>query len=261
MKFKITLLLSLFLCSSLLLSAQRNTVPGEPTLEDRFPKRIGELRFSKTTVHLGTVFNNEIKVDTILLYNNAETPLTLTLTEKLPAYLTMEVKPSKLEPAAEGLIIIRYDASLRKEFGFHFERVMLNTNDAEMAEKNINITLTIKEYFPPADPTDTLASQKARIPESTYNFGRIQQGEKARHDFVIINDGQRELKIHHAKNDCGCIKTSFSKNILAPGDSSIATVEFDSFGKDGANSNETLIFINDPAQPEIRLTILGDVWK
>lgn len=261
MKIKIILFLGLLLCSSLILSAQQTLVQGEPTLEDRFPKRIGELRFSKTTAHLGTIFNNEIKVDTILLFNGGEQPLSIALGEKLPDYLKVELSPSKLEPGSQGIILLRYDANFRKEFGFHFERVILRTNDTEMAEKNINITLSIKEYFPPPDPTDTLISQKARTPESTYNFGRIQQGDKARHDFVIYNDGQRELKIHHAKNVCGCIKTSFSKNLIAPGDSSIATVEFDSFGKEGSNSNETLIFLNDPAQPEIRFTIMGDVWK
>ena len=261
MKLKLAFIILLFISHSFKGYSQNGIVHTEPTLEDRFPKRIGGLRLSNTTLHLGDVYSNENRIDTILLYNNSDVPLTLSIGSKLPDHIMASIEPSKIEPASEGILILHYDAGKLKEFGFIFDRIMLHTNDPEMPDKNINITLSIKEYFPPADPSDTLISQKVRIPERTYNFGRIQQGEKARHDYLIFNDGQKDLKIHQAKNTCGCIKTSFSKNIIAPGDSSLATIEFDSFGKDGSTSNESLIFVNDPSQPEIRLIIKGDVWK
>ncbi len=261
MKLKLASIIFLFISLSFKVSAQNGIVRTEPTLEDRFPKRIGGLRFSQTTLHLGDVYNNANRMDTIQLYNNSDAPLTLSISSKLPDQIKASIEPSKLEPASEGIIVVQYDATKQKEFGFNFDRIILHTNDTEMPEKNINITLSIKEYFPPADPGDTLIAQKARLAESTYNFGRLQQGEKARHDYIIFNDGQRDLKIHHAKNTCGCIKTSFSKNIIAPGDSALASIEFDSFGKDGSTSNESVIFVNDPSQPELRLIIQGDVWK
>ena len=256
-------LLILFLFLSLAFNGvcQSNLVHSEGTLEDRFPKRIGDMRFSETTHHLGVVFNNEDRVDTIRTYNSSDRAISISGTMKIPTHMKLDIQPLKLSPKEEGMMIISYSAAERKEFGFVFDRILLQTDDPLQPEKNINITATIKEYFPPLDPADSALVQKARVPEKIYNFGRIQQGEKSLHDFLIINDGQAELLVHHSKTTCGCIRTSFSKNIVAPGDSSIVTVEFDSFGKEGENSQEVTVYVNDRSQPEIRFSINGEVWK
>ncbi len=261
MKYKKIVLLAAFISFALTCPAQTGMVDTKGTIEDRFPKKIGGMRFSETTLHIGSVLNNETRTDSIHIYNNSVGAITLSTSSKIPNHLKLEFKPLKLEPGSEGLLIVSYAAALRNEFGFVFDRIILQTNDAVQPEKNINITATIKEYFPVSDPADTLLIQKAIVAESAFNFGRIQQGEKAHHDFVIFNGGQHNLIVHHAKSNCGCIRTSFSKNTVAPGDSAIVTVEFDSFGKVGAISNEVLVFISDPAKPEIRFTIQGDVWK
>jgi len=232
-----------------------------PTLEDNFPKRIGGLRFSETTLHLGTILNNAEITDTIKVYNNSEGPISLSISNKLPDYLKLDIQPAKVESNAQALIIVSYSASLRKEFGFVLDRIMLNTNDREQPEKNLNITATMKEYFPPNASSDSLLPAKVRIAESSFNFGKIQQGEKAVHDYVFFNDGQHDLLIHHSKTNCGCVRSEFSKQLISPGDSAFVSLEFDSFGKEGDISNEVTIFVNDPVKPEIKLTIQGAVWK
>lgn len=232
-----------------------------PTLEDNFPKRIGGLRFSATTLHLGNILNNIERLDTIKVYNNSGNPISISSAMKLPDFMKLDIQPAKVEANSVGLIIISYSASLRKEFGFVLDRIMLNTNDREQPEKNLNITATINEYFPPTDLSDTLLPPKGRMTENSFNFGKIQQGEKAVHDYLLFNDGQRDLVIHHSKTNCGCIKSEFSKNLVIPGDSAFVSLEFDSFGKEGEISNEIVIFVNDPAKPEIRLTMQGEVWK
>lgn len=241
--------------------SQGEIVNVKGTIEDRFPKRIGALRFSETTIHLGEVYNNQEISDTIKVYNNSDAAITISNTIKLPAHLKIDIQPLKVESLAEALVIVSYSTSGPEEFGFVLDRIILQTNDTESPDKHINITANIKEYFPPVDSTDTLAIQKARVPEKIFNFGRIQQGEKSLHDFLIINDGQKELIVHHAKTNCGCIKTTFSKNSIAPGDSAIVSMQFDSFGKEGEISKEVSIYVNDPLQPRINLVMKGDVWK
>ena len=74
---------------------------------------------------------------------------------------------------------------------------------------------------------------KALIPETSFNFGKIIQGEKVSHFFKIYNAGKKTLLLHKIKTNNGCIKASFSKKEIAAGDSAIILSEYDSFGKLG----------------------------
>lgn len=261
MKSKLFVFLFVLLSLVHTTTAQNPMSLTEPTLEDRFPKIIGGLRFSQTTLNLGKVLNNELLSDTIRIFNNSQKPLSLSIKMKLPDHLKIDIQPTKLEAGQQGYILVTFNASLRNEFGFVFDRIMLHTDDMEHSDKNLNISATISEFFPPLDTADTLSAPKARLSEKSFNYGRIQQGEKAQHDFMIYNDGQHDLKIHSAKSTCGCIKTSLSKNIVLTGDSALISVEFDSFAKESSISKEAMIFINDPSQAEIILTVLAEVWK
>lgn len=241
--------------------AQSSIVQANPSLVDQFPKLIGNLRLSETTVQLGNVYNNETKLDTVRIYNSSANPMSISIRVPLPEYIKLQIVPEKLDAGKEGKLLISYAASMRKEFGFVFDRIMLGTNDPLQSDKNINITATINEYFAPGNPADSMLIPRARLSESTYGFGRVQEGVKAQHNFTIFNDGQKDLVIHHSKSDCGCIKTSFSKMTVLPGDSAVLSLEFDSFGKSGALSRDLSVFVSDPKQPELRLSISAEVWK
>ncbi len=125
MNFKQIIFLCVLMSSSCHMLAQSSIVNAEPSLDDRFPKRIGGLRFSQTTLQLGTVFNNETRNDTIRLYNNSDQVLTLSPGANLPVYIKLQVVPGKLEPSQEGMLVISWFAAGRNEFGFVFDRILL----------------------------------------------------------------------------------------------------------------------------------------
>ncbi|MBL0104323.1 MAG: DUF1573 domain-containing protein [Bacteroidetes bacterium] len=246
------------LCSVIvLLSFVAGFAQTPPTLNDQYAKRIGSLRFTKSTLSFGRVKNNEVKTDTLRMFNSGMTPITVSVQNKLshlqisPAQLTVEV-------GKEGVLVITYDVAKRNDFGFVLDRISLNTNDNQQPVKPINITATIDEFF--ASPADSL-SPKARVIESSYNYGTIHAGEKASHEFVIFNDGQKPLLVHKTKSTCGCIKSSATKTEILPGQSGTIKIEFDSFGKDGKDSRITSVYINDPLMPEIKLEMTGTVLK
>lgn len=242
-------------------TGQTAIVQVQPSVEDRFPKRIGNLRFSATTLHLGDVLNNQLRTDTIKMYNAWNSPLTISSGLTLPDYMKMNIVPAKLGPSEEGMIIINYDAAKKQEFGFVFERLLLITNDALQGDKNLNITASIKEYFPPPVPGDTVAPQRVRVPETSHYIGPVTQGDKKTHGFTVFNDGQKDLIIHHAKTDCGCVSVEIPVKTVPPGSSAVINLEFDSFGKDGDVFVEVIVFVNDPVQPEIRFRLQADVRK
>jgi hypothetical protein len=236
---------------------QKQIVSSNPTFQDLYPKRIGNLRMSTSTVSIGRIKNNVSKTDTIRLFNSSSKTMTLAVGPKVPAYVQAELGSPAIEAGKEGWMVVRYDASKVNDYGFVLDRIVLNTNDSVMAVKTINITATIEEYF---NPADTMLP-KARISSTVFDYGAVRQGEKTSRDLMIYNDGKSDLRIHKAKTSCGCLKTTFSKDVIAPSDSASIRVQFDSFGKEGKESRKVSVFINDPVMPEIKIEVKGEVFK
>ncbi|HRH65849.1 MAG TPA: DUF1573 domain-containing protein, partial [Bacteroidia bacterium] len=236
-------------------------VSSSPTLQDKYSKRSGSLRFSATTLNLGRLAGNETRKDTILIFNTASRPVTIAADSKMPACIELSIGHASIEPGTESWIAISYNAVVKNDFGFVLDRILLTTNDSIQPQKYINISATIHEYFPPLNTDDSALVQRARIPELNFNYGTLVQGEKVSHDFKIFNDGTRDLLIHKAKSNCGCIHTTLSKQVIAAGDSAFVRVDFDSFGKEGKDNRTIDLYLNDPARPEVKLEIAGEIRK
>lgn len=232
-----------------------------PLLKDKFGKRNGNLRFSSITLAFGKIKSNEVRTDTLHLFNAGERSMTLSLGSKIPGHLQVVLGQASLEPNAEGWMAVTFDAARKNDFGFVFDRFLLLTNDSIQPSKALNVSATISEYFPVMSAEDSSTVQKSRVSEMYFDYGRIHQGDKASHNFVIYNDGKRDLQIHKVKSNCGCIRSTISKSVVPPSDSSVVQIEFDSFGKEGKDSRKVNVYLNDPAQPELKLEIKGEVFK
>lgn len=252
MKNKILVfLLIIFCCKS---NAQ--ILISNPTLKDIYTKKIGNLRFSTSTLAFGKVYSNQIKQDTIHLMNSGTSEVTLLINSKTD-YLNLVLSSDKIGSGQEGWIVVLYDVSKKKDYGFVLDRITLNTNDKEQPIKNINITATIEEYFAQRDSL----SPKAIFNHISYQYGEIFQGEKVNHDFIITNVGVNPLIIHKVKSSCGCIKTSLTKTEISKGESAIIHVDFDSFGKEGKDNRSIYVYLNDPEKSDVTLELNGSVKK
>jgi hypothetical protein len=97
------------------------------------------------------------------------------------------------------------------------------------------------------------------LQQSSFDFGDIKQGDKVSHTFVISNAGGDLLKISDVKASCGCTAAAPDKNELAPGESTNLVVTFNSAGRMGKQSKTVRIYSNDPLNPEMLLSISGNV--
>ncbi len=105
----------------------------------------------------------------------------------------------------------------------------------------------------PAGPTTTIS-----FDETEYDYGVIDEGEKARHTYKFTNSGKEPLIISNAKGSCGCTVPSWPKEPIPPGGTGTIDVEFNSKGKKGKQSKRVTITANtEPAQTF--LTIKGEV--
>jgi hypothetical protein len=109
-------------------------------------------------------------------------------------------------------------------------------------------------------PTQAIAQgkPKAAAVEAIKDVGTIAKGEKIVHDFLIRNDGDAVLEILSIQPACGCTVAEFDKSI-APGKTGKvhAVVDTSTFG--GPISKGLTVFTNDPATPQLELTVRAKV--
>jgi uncharacterized protein DUF1573 len=99
---------------------------------------------------------------------------------------------------------------------------------------------------------------KAVVPEPIHDFGTIEKTVKLSHDFEIRNEGQAPLLIREVRPECSCTVADFDKSI-APGSAGKVHIDFDPLEVVGPLKKGALVFTNDPAAPQIQLTILANV--
>lgn len=112
--------------------------------------------------------------------------------------------------------------------------------------------------------TRALPGQRVSLPdiafsEELWDFGVIEQGEKATHVFEVKNLGGTELVISKVRPSCGCTAALLSSPEIAPGSSSQIKVTFNSSGFRGKVSKYIYVESNDPDEPLKKLTITANV--
>lgn len=108
----------------------------------------------------------------------------------------------------------------------------------------------------PAEPEMPITVITFENPE--YNFGTVEQKGVVHHDFVFTNTGTEPLIISNAKGSCGCTVPYWPKHPIAPGESGVIEIAFDTKGKKNKQSKRITITANtDPAMSF--LTVRGIV--
>jgi len=111
----------------------------------------------------------------------------------------------------------------------------------------------------PAGPLTTI-----EFPDTTFDFGEIEEGEKVNHVYVFKNTGSEPLVISNAKGSCGCTVPDWPREPIPAGGTGEIKVQYDSKGKGtvegrAESKRVTLTANTDPANSY--LTIKGKVFK
>ncbi|MEE9430988.1 MAG: DUF1573 domain-containing protein [Melioribacteraceae bacterium] len=100
---------------------------------------------------------------------------------------------------------------------------------------------------------------KIVVEEFKFDFGVISEGTKATHKYVITNKGGADLTITKVKTSCGCTAAVPKNNTLAPFESTIIDVSFDSRRRSGKQKKNVYVFSNDPETPQLRLQFTANI--
>jgi hypothetical protein len=94
-----------------------------------------------------------------------------------------------------------------------------------------------------------------RVIDSTYDFGKVTEGEKVEYNFRFVNTGKKLLVIEKATASCGCTIAEKPEQPIFPGDTGFIKVSFNSFGHSGHNLKRITVLSNAiPEFPMLQLT-------
>lgn len=110
--------------------------------------------------------------------------------------------------------------------------------------------------------TPELSPPQITLPESSHDFGDLEEGDVATHNFVVKNSGGSQLVLERVGTSCGCTAALPEKKEIAPGDTTTIEVSFNSKNRAGQSVHKTVtVYSNDPDHSQTRLTITGSVTQ
>jgi hypothetical protein len=98
-----------------------------------------------------------------------------------------------------------------------------------------------------------------KIEKPVHDFGSVTQGTVVKHDFILKNVGNADLRIQQVVAACGCTATNASSEVIAPGGEGTIHVEFDTSGFSGSKSKGVRVLTTDMDNPSSDLTIKGNI--
>ena len=96
-----------------------------------------------------------------------------------------------------------------------------------------------------------------RFDQELHDFGKLVAGERATYNFKFTNTGKSDLIIAQVHSSCGCTVPKYPKEAIAPGESGVIRVTFDSSGRKGVQNKSITLSTNcQPPNTMIRIKAL-----
>ncbi|MCG8410863.1 MAG: DUF1573 domain-containing protein [Bacteroidales bacterium] len=233
-------------------------IPRVKTVNDYYPKTIGNLRLETNHFAFVKVYNNQIKKDTLKIFNSSDSKMTISF-ENVPSYLTLKTSKSVLNPKEKAFIVGEYDGNKVNDWGFITSRVKVKVNNQQVQGGTITISAKIEEDFSNLTEKEIKNAPKIVFDNRTFNFGKRPAKQKIDHEFKFKNEGKRDLVIRKIRATCGCTTADPSKKILKPGESSSFKVTFNPGSRKGRQRKSLYVICNDPKNSNVRLMINGEL--
>lgn len=228
------------------------------TIEEDFPNVIGPLRAKTNHIAFVQIKENQLRKDSTEIINTSDQPVQLSF-KTPPPHLSAVIRPAKLAPKQKGYMVVTFDASKIKAYGFVMHRIYLNIDGKDDYRNSIAVSTTLEEDFSKLSAEELKNSPVVKFDVESFDFGDIKPGSKVEYTFNLKNIGKRDLIIRDVKSSCGCTAVSPSKNLVASNESVPLKVVFDSTGRSGRQNKTITIITNDPKNPTTVLRISTNI--
>ena len=104
-----------------------------------------------------------------------------------------------------------------------------------------------------------LAAPSLDILNPVFDFDSIPQGKILEHQYILRNSGDEELEIQRIVPACGCTVPELKNKVIAPGEETVLSVQFNTYGMYGRKEKTVRLYTNDPERPAALLTLKGEI--
>ncbi|MDA3954066.1 MAG: DUF1573 domain-containing protein [Bacteroidales bacterium] len=244
--------------SRIVLRIKGEVIARTKTVNDYYPKELGQLRLETNHFAFVRVYNNQVKTDTLKIYNSSDSDLKITF-ENIPAYLKLVAKPAVLKPGKKGYIIGTYDGAKVNDWGFVSSRIKVLINGVSGNRDYITISAKVEENFSKLSEKEIANAPQIVFDNISYYFGKTKSTDKIEHDFKFKNEGKSDLIIRKIRSTCGCTTVAPEKTVIKPGESSSFKAIFTPGSRKGKQRKSIYVISNDPKKFNVRLLIKGEI--
>lgn len=121
-------------------------------------------------------------------------------------------------------------------------------------EGNKFITSSVAGDRPSTSDTNLdIPSTTIEFESDVHDFGEVKDGTVVEHIFTFVNTGQHPLMIDEVVATCGCTVPTYTRTPVAPGESGMVAISFNSKGRVG-NVDKAVLLKSNAQKPVIPLT-------
>ncbi|MEA3318139.1 MAG: DUF1573 domain-containing protein [Bacteroidota bacterium] len=233
-------------------------IPRKKTIKDLYPIEVGGLRLKSNHLAFVRVYHDQIKTDSLKIVNTSNEIIKLSFKDT-PSHINLKTVPESLKPGEKGIILGKYDATKKEDWGFIIDRLKILINDKPISNSRLTISAKIEENFSNLTKEELANAPILSLQEKTYNFGTAKQKTKVKHAFKFKNEGKSDLIIRKIRSSCGCTTVAPEKTVIKPGETSSFTAIFSTSMRKGNQRKSIYLITNDPKNSNTRLTISGKV--
>lgn len=116
-----------------------------------------------------------------------------------------------------------------------------------------------RNYYGPVEADkDNVFFSKIEFKETTYDFGKVKEGDTVSHVFKVRNSGKEPLLIYKVVGSCDCTGAGYTSDPIAPGGEATISAYFKTIGRKGPQTR-TLRVTSNTDPPENVITLSGTV--
>ena len=122
-----------------------------------------------------------------------------------------------------------------------------------------------KAYRTPSPPAPATPAEnpnrtaKVVVEKDTYDFGTMDAGSEASHEFIFKNEGDAPLTLTKGRSTCKCTVANLQQAQVAPGQSTKVKLDWKAKGFVGAYQQSAVILTNDPHTSTVTLSVSGRI--
>ncbi len=233
--------------------------PRVLTTEEIFRWPVGDkLRFKSNHLAFTDVIKGEKKIRVMEIINVSGEDVKLGF-ERVPAHLAMKAKPEVLKAGEKGIIEGVYNSELKDDWGYVNDLIRLKVNDEIVNGLYMVVSANLTEDFNSMSRAELENAPVASFESTKFDFGKINQREKANVKYNFKNTGKSDLILRKIRSTCGCTTVTPPSTVIKPGEESTIEAVFDAGVRKGKQHKVITVITNDPKHSQINLILTGEV--